>query len=156
MKSLRNLKFRAAVSSLATAAALAVSAAPAAAGPPQFFVFAEVCNYVAAPHDHLVCLSQAGRFSHTATRSGKTLTRSAVTTSTTIYAGATKNGTVTAWSDTTQQFSALVRSGQPALFQLRQVIKDNSLLSRTSCMITVRFVVTGTQTRQTHTEASCQ
>ena len=156
MKNPRNLKYRAGASVLASSAVLALSAAPAAAAPPQHFVFAEVCNYVAAPYDHLVCISQSGRFSHTDTPSGKTITQSAVTTSTTVYAGATKNGVVTAWSDSTQQFNALVKSGEPALFQLRQVIKDDNVLSTTSCMINVRFVIMGSQIRQTHTEASCQ
>ncbi|MDQ0820819.1 hypothetical protein QFZ79_003192 [Arthrobacter sp. V4I6] len=156
MKNFRNLKFRAGVSVLASSAVLALSATPAAAAPPHHFVFAEVCNYVAAPYDHLVCISQAGRFSQTDTPSGKTITQSAVTTSTTVYQGASKNGIVTAWSDSTQRFSALVKSGEPALFQLRQVIKDDSVLSKTSCMINVRFVIRGTQIRQTHTEASCQ
>jgi len=151
-----NLKMRAGASLLASGAVVALSATPAAAAPPQYFEFAEVCNYVSAPYDHLVCVRQTGRFSHTDTPSGKTITQSAVTTSTTLYAGPSRNGTVTAWSDSTQQFSALVKSGEPALFQLRQVIKDDSVLSTTSCMVNVRFVITGTQIRQTHTEASCQ
>lgn len=157
MKNPRTLKFRAGVSFLASGAALAISAAPAIAAPPQHFAFPEACNYVPAPYDHLVCISQAGRFSQTDTPSGKTITQTAVTTSTTVYAGSTKNGQVTAWSDATQQFTALVRSGEPALFQLRQVIRgDSTLVKRTSCMINVRFVVVRTQIRQTHTEANCQ
>jgi hypothetical protein len=156
VKTRRNPTYRAGVTFLASGAALALSATPAAAAPPQHFAFAEVCKYVAAPYDHLVCISQSGRFSHTDTPSGKTITQAAVTTSTTVYAGATKNGTVTAWSDSTQQFNALVKSGEPALFQLRQVIKDDGALAQTSCMINVRFVIVGPQIQQTHTEASCQ
>ena len=156
MKNPRKRKFRLGVSFLASSAALALSATPAAASPPQHFDFNEVCNYVPAPLDHLVCVSQTGRYSQTDTPSGKTVTRSAVATSTTVYQGPTKDGTVTAWSDTTQQFSALVRSGEPALFQLRQVIAGGNSRVKTSCMINVRFVITGTQIRQTHTEASCR
>lgn len=156
VKKARNRKFRAGVSFLASSAVLALSASPAAAAPPHHFVFAEVCRYVAAPYDHLVCISQSGRFSQTDTPSGKTITQSAVTTSTTVYAGPIKNGVVTAWSDSTQQFNALVKSGEPALFQLRQVIKDDGVLSTISCMINVRFVIMSAQIRQTHTEASCQ
>jgi hypothetical protein len=156
VKNPKNLKFRAAVSVLASSAVLALSATPAAAAPPQYFEFAEVCNYVSAPYDHLVCVRQTGRFSHSDTPGGKTITHSAVTTSTTVYQGTTKNGRVTAWSDSTQQFNALLKSGEPALFQLRQVIKDDGVLTITSCLINVRFVITGAQIRQTHTEASCQ
>jgi hypothetical protein len=156
VKNSRNLKYRAGALVLASGAVVVFSATPAAAAPPKHFEFAEACNYVAAPHDHLVCISQGGRFSQTDTPSGKTITQTAVTTSTTVYAGATKNGAVTAWSDSTQQFNSVVKSGEPALFQLRQVIKDGNVISTTSCMITVRFVIMGNQIRQTYTEASCQ
>ncbi|MDQ0850026.1 hypothetical protein QFZ65_001964 [Arthrobacter sp. B3I9] len=156
MKKLRTPTFRAAMSFLASGAVLALSAAPAAAAPPRPFYFPEACNYVPAPFDQLVCISQTGRYSQVATPSGKTVTRAAIATSTTVYTGPSKTESVTAWSDTTQQFSVLAASGDPALFQLRQVVRGDNVLVRTSCMVNVRFVITGTQIRQTHTEASCQ
>jgi hypothetical protein len=156
VQNLRSPKFRVAMSFLASGAVLALSAAPAEAATPRHFYFPEVCNYVAAPFDQLVCISQAGRYSQAATLGGKTITRAAVATSTTVYQGPSKNESVTAWSDTTQQFSVLALSGMPALFQLRQVVRGENVLVRTSCMVNVRFVIMGTAIRQTHTEASCQ
>jgi hypothetical protein len=156
VKKPRNQKFRAGASLLAAGAALAFSAAPAGAAPPQHFDFPEVCNYVSAPFDHLVCISQSGRYSQTDTPSGKTITRTAIATSTTVYAGPSRDGMVMAWSDTAQQYSALVKTGEPALFQLRQAIRGDGVLVGPSCMVNVRFVIVGTQIHQTHTEASCQ
>jgi hypothetical protein len=144
------------MSFLASCAVLALSAAPAAAAPPRPFYFPETCTHVPAPFDQLVCVTQAGRYSQANTLSGKTITRAAVVTSTTVYPGRSKSESVTAWSDTTQQFSVLGRSGEPALFQLRQTVKGENVLVRTSCLINVRFVIVGNQIRQTHTEAACQ
>jgi hypothetical protein len=156
VKNPRNPKIRAGVSFLASTALLTLLATPAVAAPPQHYYFPEVCNYVPAPFDHLVCITQSGRYSQADTPSGKTITRAAVVTGITVYDGRSQDGTISAWSDTTQQFSALVKSGEPALFQLRQVIKNDGVLVTTSCMINVRFVITGPQIRQTYTEATCQ
>ncbi len=139
----------------ASVALLALPAAPAAAAPPERFDFPEVCSFIPVPSNRLVCFSQSGRFSLTDTPSGKTIMQAAVTTSSTVYEGPATNGTVAAWSENTQQFSALVRNGEPALFHLRQAIRNDNAASATSCAISVHFVVIGTQIRRVYTDVSC-
>lgn len=155
MKTPISLKSLAVVSALSSIILVALSALPAAAAAPERFSFPEVCKYVPAPFNKLVCFSQTGRFSHTDTPSGKTITHTAVTSSSTVYDGRSKYGSVSTWSETTQEFDALVKNGEPVLFHVSQLIKDDNAASQSSCMIKVRLVITGTQIRQVYADASC-
>lgn len=131
--------------SLASAAVLAISAAPAAADPPTQFRTSEQCNYVPAPTDLLFCFSQSGQIIRNGSEGGSTLFLANFITRSTVYEGPTNEGGLFSQTTTTLHQSSLVKDGELAVFHFRQIIKTRN--STTACTFTTHSVVVDGEVR---------